>query len=108
MQQRPLLAALIGLCFVAFSGCTSRSHDQDSQIVRTVEAAGAGSLSGLDQGSIEAWLNSHETTAKQIAAPCKIAGQRAPANWLHTTEGAVCAADARVMFTMPTNLYKPY
>lgn len=108
MQMKLLPVALVGLCLAALSGCTSAAHEENSQIVRTVETAGSGSLSGLDQGSIEAWLNAHEATAKQIAAPCRAAGQKAPANWLHTTEGAVCAADARVMFTMPTNLYKPY
>ncbi len=102
--------SVLFILLVTFAGC--RDHDtisaEDSPIVRTVGRAGAGNLASVGQAEIQRWLNAHEEVAKQIAQPCKEAGAHAPASWSALTEGRVCAADAVVMFTMPTTLYKPY
>ena len=106
MKKVPVLLVFL----MTLAGC--RNHDttpaEDSPIVTTVERAGAGDLASVGQAGIQRWLNAHEDVAKQIAQPCKEAGVHAPASWSASTEGRVCAADAVVMFTMPTTLYKPY
>lgn len=104
-----LLIAAAATCFV-FSGCKSESPStsSDSPIVKEVEAAGSGTLSGLDQLTIQKWLTGHPDTAKKIAPQCKAVGANAQAVWATTTEGVLCTADAQVMLTMPTKLYKPF
>ncbi len=95
---------------IGFTGCRSGapSAQNQSQIVKEVEAAGSGPLEGLDQLTIQRWLNGHQDVAKRIAPECKGVGPTRPAAWATTTEGIVCTADAQVMFTMPTHLYKSY
>lgn len=108
---RNLSAALIAaMMAISPSGCRQSSdlEGRPSAIVATVEGAGAGPLAGVDQGTIQLWLNAHSEVAKQIVTPCKQAGAKSQARWRLTTEGIVCAADAQVMFTMPTKLYKSF
>lgn len=103
------VSLILFLC-ACLGGCESNTTQSPPQsaIVSAVQNAGAGSLRGADEAAIAAWLNSHTDVAKRIAGPCKAVGQGASADWARTTEGVVCAADAQIMFTLPTNLYKPY
>ena len=109
-RERIRMSLLLLLGTWQLSGCKQelRRGASSSAIVETVERAGAGPLDGLDEAAIQMWLNAHLETAKQISPSCKQAGGGASAAWARSTEGIVCAADAQVMFTMPTNLYKPY
>ena len=109
-RERIRMSLLLLLGTWQLCGCKQelRRGASSSAIVETVEQAGAGPLDGLDEAAIQMWLNAHLETAKQISPPCKQAGGGASAAWARSTEGIVCAADAQVMFTMPTNLYKPY
>ena len=104
-----LLIAAAVIC-VVISGCKSESPatSTDSPIVKEVETAGSGKLEGLDQLTMQKWLTGHSDVAKKIAPECKAVGAKAPAAWATTTEGVLCTADAQVMLTMPTKLYKPF
>ncbi len=98
------------LAVFGLAGCKANGPEPEkaSAIVSQVENAGSGSLSGVDEGSMQAWLNGHKDIARQINPECKAVGVKAPASWATTTEGRLCAADGQVMFMMPTQHYKAF
>lgn len=79
-----------------------------SKIVQDVQSSGSGDLEGVDELTMQRWLAAHADVAKRIAPECKAVGSQAAAAWAKTTEGILCAADAQVMFTMSTDIFKPY
>ncbi len=99
--------SVFAMVVAVLSGCRTAQHPR-SAIVTEVEAAGSGPLDGLDEVTVQRWLGGHPEVAKRVALECKAAGAKAPATWAMSTEGVVCTADAQVMFTMPTKLFKPF
>ena len=72
------------------SACTK--PEPHSEIVATVERAGAGDLSSTAGPQIEDWLRKHRDLAVQVDDKCKPVRDKADANWTATTEGRVCTA----------------
>ena len=89
MKRILCLCSLMSVLMLA--GCYD-PHAQDSQIVREVEAAGAGNISTYTYQGLGQWLAQRPELAKKIAAECVPIAQKAPANWLTTAEGTTCHA----------------
>jgi hypothetical protein len=92
------------------TGCKSSEPGSaaNSKIVQEVQAAGSGQLDGADEASMQGWLNKHQDVAKKISGECGTATKAATAQWAGSTEGRLCAADAKVMFLVPKDLYHAY
>ena len=70
-----------------------------SEIVKRVEAAGAGDVSSASRQSLEQWFKQHSDIAQETRKACeKVKPAVADANWGDSTEGRVCAAAASAMF----------
>lgn len=74
---------------MVLAGCI---QERPSEIVKKVEAAGAGNVRSASQESIEQWFRNHGDVAREIKQLCVPVQQSAPANWGDTTEGRVCKA----------------
>lgn len=83
MKYPILLLALI------LAGCT---QEPPSEIVRRVEAAGAGDLHSASREAIEDWFRKHPDVANETRQLCIPVRASAPAKWSDTTEGRVCNA----------------
>jgi hypothetical protein len=77
------------LLVLLLAGCT---REPRSEIVRRVEAAGAGDLRSASQQSIEGWFRQHTDFAVEVRDQCRAIREKATANWSSTTEGRVCNA----------------
>lgn len=101
MKRVILAGSVLAMSFIG--GCRS-TPSPSSKIVAEVEAAGSGKLDGLDEGTIQNWLNQHSDVAKKIGPECGAVMKTAKADWANTTEGHVCRADAKVLFFTPKDL----
>jgi hypothetical protein len=81
------LSVVLIVSFLA--GCTK---EPPSEIVRKVEAAGAGDLKAASQQAIEGWFRKHTEFAVEVRDECRPIREKAPATWSDTTEGRVCNA----------------
>lgn len=77
------------LLLIVLAGCVS---EPPSEIVRKVEAAGAGDLRNASQPVIEDWFRKHQQVAVEVKNLCAPVREKASANWAATTEGRVCNA----------------
>jgi hypothetical protein len=77
----------------ALGGCTFRS-DPPSEIVKAVEARGAGDLTAVSRQALEDWFRKHPDVTVETRKMCEPVRKVAPASWGDTTEGKVCAAAA--------------
>ena len=77
------------LPFIILAGC---QQEPPSEIVKKVEAAGAGDLKTASSESIEQWFRKHPDVANEVKHLCVPLEERSPANWGDTTEGRVCKA----------------
>lgn len=66
------------------------SPEPSSEIVKKVEAAGAGDLKIASAESIEQWFRKHPELANEIKQICAPIQDKAPASWGDSTEGRVC------------------
>lgn len=80
----------LSLLFAVLAGCTL--SEPPSEIVRKVEAAGAGDLRAASKASIEDWFRKHPDVANETRQMCLPVRANAPANWGDSTEGRVCNA----------------
>ena len=80
------------LSLLMLCACT---RERPSRIVKLVEQAGAGQLSGASTVGMRVWLNGHPQIATRVDALCAPLRTNATAAWPQTTEGRLCAA-ARV------------
>jgi hypothetical protein len=71
------------------AGCT---QERPSEIVQTVEKAGAGNVRAASLESLEQWFRKHPDVANDIKRLCAPVQQTATADWGDTTEGRVCKA----------------
>lgn len=74
---------------LVLAGCM---QEPPSEIVRKVEAAGAGNLRAASKDAIEDWFRKHPDVANQTKQMCLPVRASAPANWGYSTEGRVCNA----------------
>lgn len=96
-------ALTVGLLVLV--GCAPQ--EPASEIVRRVEAAGAGEMKTASKEAITGWLGRNPQVAADTHRDCQPVRQKASANWADTTEGRVCAAAAEaVVFRMPDALPK--
>lgn len=77
------------LSVLILAGCT---REAPSEIVKKVEAAGAGNVRAASQQSIEDWFRKHSEFAVEVRNQCQPIRANAPADWSATTEGRVCSA----------------
>lgn len=68
------------------------SPEPSSEIVKKVEAAGAGDLKTASGDAIEQWFRKHPELANEVKQLCVPIQDRAPAKWGDSTEGRVCRA----------------
>lgn len=78
---------------VCLVGCTLR-NDPPSEIVKAVEARGAGDLTAVSRQALEDWFRKHPDVTVETRKMCEPVRKAAPASWGDTTEGKVCAAAA--------------
>ncbi|HET6845032.1 MAG TPA: hypothetical protein VFK06_25605 [Candidatus Angelobacter sp.] len=64
----------------------------DSDIVRKVEASGAGDVSAVSPQALEQWFTHHTNVAVEIAQACTPIRKSANAAWGDTLEAKVCNA----------------
>ena len=105
-----MLGCLLGTNLLLCS-CTKTSDPgsaANSKIVQEVQGAGSGPLDGVDESGMQAWLANHVDVAKQIAPECASATKEAKAQWAQSTEGRLCAADAKVMFFQSKHAYDSF
>lgn len=93
-----LITGVCGLTLVFIINERSPLEEPHSPIVATVEEAGAGSLRGVDERHVTAWLVSHREVANSVARQCAVHRTSATAAWGNTTEGRVCAAVSFVAY----------
>jgi hypothetical protein len=92
LQNSFQIALCSGLLLIG-SACTQPAPPEPrSEIVATVEKAGAGELSSTPAPQIEEWLRKHRDLSVQVDDMCKPARDKADANWSSGTEGRVCTA----------------
>lgn len=100
-MRRSTLA--VGL--LALAGCAPQ--EPVSEIVKRVEAAGAGDTKTASKEALVGWLRRNPQVAAGTHRDCHPVREKAAANWSDTTEGRVCAAAAEaVVFRMPDTLPK--
>lgn len=102
--MKSVFIAVMAASLLVAVGCKSASSS-NSKIVAEVEAAGSGSLEGLDEAAIQSWLAKHDDVAAKIGPECSVVMKTASADWANTTEGVVCTAVARVLFYKPKDLF---
>lgn len=83
--MRLVLFALI----VLLAACT---NEPSSEIVKKVEAAGAGDLKTASIDSIVQWFRKNQPLANEVKQLCAPIRGSASANWGDSTEGRVCQA----------------
>lgn len=83
--MRLLLLAVIAL----LAACIKETP---SEIVKKVEAAGAGDLKSASTDSIVQWFRKNQPLANEVKQLCTPIRSSAPANWADSTEGRVCQA----------------
>jgi len=99
----------LGLWLIV-GGCTKPTPPEPhSEIVATVEKAGSGDLSSTPAPQIEDWLRKHRDLAVQVDDMCKVAREKADANWQGSVEGRVCTAarNAAMFYRQYHNPPKP-
>ena len=64
----------------------------DSDIIRKVQAAGAGDVSSVSPQALEQWFTHHTNVAVEIANACMPIRKSANAAWGDSVEGKVCTA----------------
>jgi flagellar basal body rod protein FlgF len=89
------MRTVIAVLLVAMTGCSG--WKRPSAIVAKAEAAGAGDLSGASTGAMQAWLEQHRVVATEVNRMCTPVRKNAPADWVDTTEGRLCAAARNIV-----------
>ena len=95
---RIFLFSLCTLCLV-LSGCDSSKPSTagtaltpESEIVKKVEAAGAGDVASASGQAIEHWFAQHKNVAVEIASACRPIRKTANVAWGDSVEAKVCNA----------------
>lgn len=100
LSRWALACCLVSLLLAG--GCRRQAEDTaDSPLVKRVEAAGAGRLSGLSPEAIAQWLRRHRDIANEVNGACAPLRKTAAAQWAESTEGRLCAVAAVTVFTNP-------
>ena len=110
MKARSLTTTMCLGLWLIVGGCTKPTPPEPhSEIVATVENAGSGDLSSTPAPQIEDWLRKHRDLAVQVDDSCKVAREKADANWQGSTEGRVCMAarNAAMFYRQYQNPPKP-
>jgi hypothetical protein len=77
------------------TGCR---HVEQSPIVTAFHTGGGGDIDQSTPESISQFLAKHEEVRKEIMPLCTQKKANAPADWLTTDEGKVCAGNTRTNF----------
>ncbi len=94
MKGRSLaVPAAVALSFLI--GC---SKEPRSELVRRLEAAGAGDVRTASTEGIEQWFKRHNKVAQEVDRACQKLREKPPSNWTESTDGRICSAAARVTF----------
>ncbi len=95
MNRRRLTVVTAALAMAGFFGCVK---EPKTELVRSLEAAGAGDMRTASTEAIEQWLRQHNQIAEEVDRTCRPLREKAPASWTDTTDGRICGAAARVTF----------
>ena len=91
-MKRPWMTVsiLVLIFVVVFAGC--KKAEPPSPIVKVMEDAGSGDVSKTSDEGITRWLDQHKAVLLEVKKKCiEVRESKAPANWIDTTEGHVCA-----------------
>ena len=94
MKRRSLVVAAV-FALSCLIGC---SKEPRTELVRKLEAAGAGDVRTASTEGIEQWFKKHNKVAQEVDRTCQKLREKAPSNWAESTDGRICSAAARVTF----------
>lgn len=89
MKPTNILSAILTLGAI-LGGC--KKAEPPSPIVKQVQDAGAGDVSGASVESIQDWFKQHWDLAYQVKLECLKVEPTKATDWRDTTEGKVCKA----------------
>jgi hypothetical protein len=91
----------VAICMLGLTGCR---HVEDSEIVARFKAAGGGNPDQANASQIGAWFSKHDVVRKQLTPSCAAKRKGAPADWVNTDEGKICAGLADANFFAPAKI----
>jgi hypothetical protein len=82
------------LMLAGLSACYD-PHAQESQVIRLLEANGAGDLNTYSAPGLQQWFSTRPKLAQQVAQLCDPISKNSAANWATSAEGTACSAAVR-------------
>jgi hypothetical protein len=93
--MKRILVSVLSLVMLLTS---CQKKEPPSEIVKRVEAAGAGDILSASRESLERWFKQHADIAQETRKACEKVKPSADVNWGDSTERRVCSAAASAMF----------
>ena len=102
-MTRVVTSLFLGLMLLAIGGC---KHVANSEIVAKYRAAGGGDPDGATAQQIGVWMSQkeHEGVRKELTPLCQTRRKTAPADWMNSDEGRICAGVTQANFFAPAKI----